>query len=420
MKKSNTCLTILFVLFCSLACGPKKKTFDSQSSKKTPSQEEIQSEETSTQSKSQEASKQVDKQADAAEPIPEGLQTFLNTFEGKAGFSVAVLKDGKTLLKRGVGLADVETKRRTTPKTMYHLASVSKMFTALGISVLKDKGLLDVNASIRKYLPTLPQWMEPVTVEGLVQMRGISPIETASSPQDPCDTQTLYNKDVVGLFSTEFPGFNQQYLAVNAEPYYYNEGYMLLGSIIESIATQSFNMTFYEFMNQQVFQPLKMINSGFFKVAQELGMNDVATKYDNELNPSQVLFAKNCSDIYGNVGAYSNIEDMIQYVNNLPTLLTQPSYKRIFEPGFEFQRDPPSDLFSYGYGWEIIKGYPLPKPSGGVTKYDVHVHQGHWLGSRTLIMNVLSENLWIVMLSHNGQSTMYDNTKVIVGHFLSK
>ena len=70
-----------------------------------------------------------------------------------AGLSVAVAREGEILFSKGYGSANPEYDIPNTPATIFHVASVSKQFTAFAIALLHDEGKLSLNDDIHKYLP---------------------------------------------------------------------------------------------------------------------------------------------------------------------------------------------------------------------------------------------------------------------------
>src|SRR5690348_1602395 len=84
------------------------------------------------------------------------------------GASLLVVKDGKPIIERGYGYANLEKHVETGPHTNYRLASVTKQFTAASILLLKQDGKLKLTDPIRKYLPELPASDEKITIENLL------------------------------------------------------------------------------------------------------------------------------------------------------------------------------------------------------------------------------------------------------------
>jgi CubicO group peptidase (beta-lactamase class C family) len=84
------------------------------------------------------------------------------------GAAVVVTKAGKPVLKRCYGLADLEHGVPVTAGTAFNLASAAKQFTAFSILLLEQKGRIDLDDDVHKYLPELPAYSQPVTIRHLL------------------------------------------------------------------------------------------------------------------------------------------------------------------------------------------------------------------------------------------------------------
>lgn len=74
------------------------------------------------------------------------------------GAAIAVIKDGAVVYKRGYGSANLEYNIPITPATVFHVASVSKQFTAFAATLLASQGKLSLDDDIRKHLPEVPDF----------------------------------------------------------------------------------------------------------------------------------------------------------------------------------------------------------------------------------------------------------------------
>ncbi len=84
------------------------------------------------------------------------------------GCAVAVMKDARLIYKRGYGMADLDHDVPITPASVFHVASVSKQFTAAAIVLLALDGKLSLDDEVRKYIPELPDFGTPITVRHLL------------------------------------------------------------------------------------------------------------------------------------------------------------------------------------------------------------------------------------------------------------
>src|SRR5215472_10164250 len=98
----------------------------------------------------------VSKPLPAAGDIEKANATFAAWAKpASPGCALGVLEDGQLLYSHGYGLADVEHSVSITPATVFHIASISKQFTAFAIYILANEDKLSIDDDIRNYLPEL-------------------------------------------------------------------------------------------------------------------------------------------------------------------------------------------------------------------------------------------------------------------------
>ena len=88
-----------------------------------------------------------------------------------AGASVLVMKDGKVLLQKGYGYADVKSKKAVDPaSTIFRLASISKLFTWVSVMQLEEQGKLNLDVDVNQYLDfqIRPAFNKPITLRNLM------------------------------------------------------------------------------------------------------------------------------------------------------------------------------------------------------------------------------------------------------------
>ncbi|GHU74915.1 penicillin-binding protein [Clostridia bacterium] len=73
----------------------------------------------------------------------------------QAGMSVAVVQDGNAVFCEGFGWRDVDQKLPMSEKTLLPIGSATKSFTATGVLMLQDEGLIDIDKPVREYMPEL-------------------------------------------------------------------------------------------------------------------------------------------------------------------------------------------------------------------------------------------------------------------------
>ncbi len=152
---------------------------------------------------------------------------------GIPGLSAAVLRKGKVAWKRGFGLADVENGVPVTPRTVFRIASISKSLTAVALLRLWEKGKIDLDADIRRYVPSFPKKRWTVTPRLLLgHLGGVrhykrGEIFLARHFKDLPSTLALFEKDPL-LFE---PGTRYSYTTY---------GFSLLGRAVETASGEPY------------------------------------------------------------------------------------------------------------------------------------------------------------------------------------
>src|SRR5256885_1718055 len=83
---------------------------------------------------------------------------------GRAGGEVEAAVDGKPVIAKGYGMADLEHDVKITPESIFEAGSVSKQFTAAAILLLAREGKLSIDDPVRQYVPELPDYGSPLTI----------------------------------------------------------------------------------------------------------------------------------------------------------------------------------------------------------------------------------------------------------------
>lgn len=192
------------------------------------------------------------------------------------GASVIVIQDGKVLHKKGYGMANIEHSVPNIPETKFRLGSITKSFTAIAVMQLHERGQLNIADYISKYLPDFPNG-EKITVRHLL---------THTSGMAESDKEPLQFE----------PG---------ERLHYSNLGYISLGRIIEKVSGRSYE----EYIEENIFLPLNMINSGYDHHATILKnrASGYAVGADGKFINADYM---DMSGPFAAGGLYSTIEDM--------------------------------------------------------------------------------------------------------------
>lgn len=173
------------------------------------------------------------------------------------GCALSVIRDGRIVYARGYGMADLDHDIAITPSTVFHVASVSKEFTAAAIVLLAQEGKLSLDDEVRKYVPELPDFGYPITIRHLVHH--------TSGLRDQWDLLGLagwrYSRDLIT--DEDVLQVMSRQKALNFQPgqehLYCNTGYTLLATVVKRVSGQSFR----EFTTARLFKPLGMTNTHF-------------------------------------------------------------------------------------------------------------------------------------------------------------
>lgn len=169
-----------------------------------------------------------------------------------AGCAVSASQDGKVLVERAYGSADLEHDVPITVATPFEAGSVSKQFTAAAILLLVQDGKVKLTDDVRKYLPELPDYGRPITIDQLLShTSGLRDWGDLAFWQGwPRTTRAFTQDDVVDLIRRQ-RGLN--YLP-GAEYAYTNSGYNLLTEVVRKASGQSLA----DFTAARIFKPLGM------------------------------------------------------------------------------------------------------------------------------------------------------------------
>ena len=298
------------------------------------------------------------------------------------GLSLAVVKYGEVVYSRGFCFRDLEYGLRATPETLYGIGSVTKSFTALSIMQLAEKGKLDLNEPVSKYVP-LELKFEEESVKIWHLMCHSSGIPALAYAEALIRYVTGAGGKWIPVARPEdlytfMREANQWSLTKPGERWFYlNEGYVILGHIIEQVS----GIKYIEYVRKNVLEPLKM-NRSFFRKQDVEADSNVATPYivtrDGECKKSVHPYG-----IYADGGLISNVLDLAKYITmylnrgnyNSNFLLSPELIEEMEKPRVKV----PLQVFggeAYGYGLSIIPeflGYKLVGHGGSVLVYTAYI-----------------------------------------------
>ena len=299
------------------------------------------------------------------------------------GFALAVIRDGKIVYKKGYGMANLEYAIPIEPGTIFHIASVSKQFTAFAIYLLAADGKLSIDDDVRKYLPELHDFGKTITIRHLLHhTSGLRDQWSLLNMAGWRSGDIITEDDILSLVWRQ----KELNFSPGDEELYSNTGYTLLGLIVKRVSGK----TLRQFCNDRIFGPLGMKYTHFNDDNTEI-VAGRAYSY----NPEGPTGFSNAPLQYANVGAtglLTTVEDMALWDRNFsdakvggPSVVIAMLQKGVLSNGKEINYA--SGLFLGDYrGLKTIE------------------HSGSDAGFRADYLRFPDENFSIVLLSNLGSA----------------
>ena len=173
------------------------------------------------------------------------------------GLVFGIVKDGRLVLVRGLGVQDVEAKRPVTADSRFRIASMSKAFTALAILKLRDQGKLSLDALAETYVPEMKGWRYPTTDSPRIRVADLlhhtagfvedNPWGDRQQPLSEADFSKMLR---AGMAFAQAPGIRMEYS---------NYGYATLGRIVSNVS----GMPYQAWIGRNLLSPLGMTSTGY-------------------------------------------------------------------------------------------------------------------------------------------------------------
>jgi CubicO group peptidase (beta-lactamase class C family) len=318
-------------------------------------------------------------------PFREVKEKIVRLVEEKKipSLSLTVIKNGEIIWEEAFGLANLEKKIKAAPETLYPIASATKPFTAAGLMILVERGLVDLNKPANAYLGKAKLHAfdgdaSGATVRRILHHTSGLPMYwnfyyAGGSRQKPPLEVTLQRYGIL----IDRPGESYNYS---------NFGYAVLESIIEQVSGKPYP----EFLMDEVFKPLNLARTAVLSAPPEsLG---IAEKYSSSLAP--VPFCDH--DTRGASSIYSTAHDVALF-SLLHLKRLRPDQKAILKPEsiafIQGSRDPGVRTSSYALGMETGTRFGFP----------ILTHGGIMDGCRAHLAMIPSQGLAAAVLI-NGEN----------------
>ena len=273
------------------------------------------------------------------------------------GLAIAVVRDGKVILRRGYGLASIEHRVPITPSTVFDIASLSKQFTGLAVAMLVSEGRIKLSDDIRKYIPELPDFGRPITIDHL--LRHTSGLRDWPGSLSVAGWQL---HDVISFKQILTLAYNQRTLnfVPGSEYLYSNTGYNLLAEMIQRVTGRSFRA----WTDEHFFRPLRMVNTHVRDDYTEVIAN-CAFGYAPGLNGTYRSKPNNLTGV-GSSSVFSTVDDLARWLINFgdATVGGKATISLMLTPGKLDDGTPVTYGFGITTGSKHYKGLPFFTSSG--------------------------------------------------------
>ena len=324
-----------------------------------------------------------------------GAERFVTSYAEKNNFSGSILihKGGRTIYARSFGFSNLKFKVPNTNQTKYKIASITKLFTSVLIMQLQEQGRIDLNSSIKTYLPDYTgEGIDKVTVNQLLRhTSGIDNFDKVKTAKDAIEHglpvyQTPYTTDDLVSKFCSGPLVN-----VPGKVFDYNNAdYIILGKIIERL----YGDTYENVLTKRILEPLKLTNTGMLHQSDILhGLADTYFFRDDlkRLANDLPVYPENW---YAAGAMYSTANDLLKFSNTLfdNKILKPETLALMLKP----------ELDDYGYGVWVYK------MKIGNDRPTIVKRPGAIMGAQSMLFHVLDQKVTIVILGNTDAVSLDD------------
>jgi CubicO group peptidase (beta-lactamase class C family) len=337
----------------------------------------------------------------------EKVDSIISNLASNNKFSGVVLiaENGKVKYNKAVGYIDYANHKPLNKYSIFELASVSKQFTAMTIMMVKEKGLLNYDDLVEKYI-NIPY--KGMTIRQLLTHTSGLPDYQAIMDSYWDKSKVAGNDDIINYLNKYAP----PKLFEPGEKYLYsNTGYVLLASILEKVSGRDF----IEFCNTEIFNKLKMNHTAIRSLAEKATIKNftlghVYVSERNDYIRADSFPSSNYTIWLGNRKGPGRIsstaDDLLKWDQALYTnyLLSQTTLEEAFTPMLLNN----GAISNYGFGWDLIP------------EHNIVWHNGDNPGYKTLIIRFLKTKTTLIVLCNNATDEFVNLTDQLKKIILSK
>ncbi len=303
-----------------------------------------------------------------------------------SGFNggILVAKNGNIVFEAYNGNVHLNRKDAIDSNSSFHIASVSKTFTAMAVLKLWQDSLLNIDEEFSKYFPAFNY--PGVTIRSLLSHRSGLPNYLYFMETLGWDKKKLIrNEDVLDYLITRKANITN-ISSPNTRFTYCNTNYALLALLVEKQSGKKFS----EYLQQTFFAPLQMKHTFIFN---SLDTSKVNPSYDwrGRLIPLNFL-----DGVYGDKNVYTTPRDLLKWDRALTSgkIFTSKTLEQAYTP----YSNEKNGVKNYGLGWRMNI-----YPNGKKTIY----HNGWWHGSNAAFVRLLDDSVTIIIIGNKYNRNIY-------------
>ena len=295
------------------------------------------------------------------------------------GASLAIIKDGKIIYERGYGMAKLEDGIVNTPDKVFDIGSVSKQFTATCVAMLVREGKVGLDDDIRKYIPEMPAYERPVTVNHLLHhtsgLRDYGALLELAGFRPESDSPTVEEAlEVIRRQKNlnDTPGDEYSYT---------NTGFFLLGQIVERVSGRSLNA----FAQERIFKPLGMTKTLFQDDHTQI-IRDRATGYTEGAGGAFKISMSNWDET-GDGSVFTTVRDLYLWDQAFYTGALGKDLMDMLQT---------TGVLNSGQAIEYAWGLRVSEYKG----LRVVKHSGSWVGFRAALVRFPEQSFSVIILAN--------------------
>ena len=313
------------------------------------------------------------------------IQLYYDSILKRSRFNgqIIIAKNNDIIFEQYVGYNDLKLKDTLTPGTPFHVASISKTFTALTILHLAEQNKLKLDDDVKAYLPGFPY--DNIKIKLLLNHRSGLPKYEYFLDKLKYDS-ILTNQDLLNYIIANKPALDGM---PNKRYQYRNTNYALLALIAEKVT----GIVFPQYMKDSVFTKLNMPETYVFSIS------DTANYKPSYWPDNYPARLENVDGIYGDKNVYTTARDLLMWDKALyeNSFITKQSYAMATTP---YSNERPSK-HNYGYGFHLFVDSP----------YTTVYHNGWWHGNMASFIRLPQDTATIIVLSNRYNRAVYTSRK---------